>query len=97
MNLETKFENLETQLTLQHDAMIASLTDLGAALVMMQASMTSIDESLQWIREAVAPAGELLPSDNRSAMAWSIYRLADAVAPAWPRPTSLCAAPSVSI
>jgi len=44
----------------------------------------SIDQKLLRIGNAVSPLDEALPSADKSSIVWSLYRLVDAVAPAWP-------------
>lgn len=41
------------------------------------------------IRGAIAPFGETLPTGAKTSIAWSMYRLMDAVAPSYPRPAGM--------
>lgn len=74
-----------------------TLADIKDVLDDIHADTQSIDLKLLRVRDAIAPLGEDLPTDDKSAMAWSLYRLMDATAPAWPRPTSAPIQPSLEL
>jgi hypothetical protein len=74
-----------------------TLADVASILSAIHADTMSQDQKLQRIRDAIAPLDELLPVEDRSAMAWSVYRLADAVAPPWPRPVSAPVQPRLEL
>ena len=54
-----------------------TLTDVHADTI-------SIDQKLLRIRNAISPLGEDLPTQDRSSIVWSLYRIMDAIEPSYP-------------
>lgn len=76
--------NVKATTTNEHLAAIElALESISASLQ----PLSLMAQDMAWLRAAIAPTGEALPAGAKSSVAWSVYRLMDAVAPAWPRPT----------
>lgn len=103
-NLLAKFTALEEQLATQHTAQLEAtnlavdkLSTIGQVLMGAAADIATVADTLLAIRAAIAPESEALPSIGKTSMAWSLYRLMDAVAPAWPRSTSAPVQPGLEL
>lgn len=74
-----------------------TLADVVSVLNDIHTDTMSMDAKLLWIRDVIAPMNEGLPTGAKTSIAWSLYRLMDAVAPAWPRPTSVPLQPNLEL
>jgi hypothetical protein len=109
--LSTQHDDLMTALTATNaklDALLeafgvpppvpgVTLADIKDVLDDIHLDTQSIDLKLLRVRDAIAPLDEALPTGDKTAMAWSIYRLMDATAPDWPRPTSVPLQPALEL
>jgi hypothetical protein len=74
---------------------ISALSDITTILSNIHLDTQSMDLKLLRIRDAIWPADDPEISDTRASLKWSLYRLMDATAPAWPRPTSMPLQPAL--
>lgn len=103
-DLTGKFTTLEEQLTSQNGALLTalaaqqtSLDAINTAMSGLSTTIASLAADASAIREAISVTGEAAPLDAKSSILWSAYRLADAVAPSWPRPTSVPVQPAIEL
>lgn len=94
-NITTALGNIATALGTPPATPTTTLQDVVDVLNLQRQTLAdihldtiSLDQKLLRIRDAISPLGEALPTETKSSMVWTLYRLMDAIQPTWPRATS---------